>query len=177
MIRKKKRYSRPKKAFETARIAEENRLMKKYALKNKLEIWKTIAKVNYFRKRAMALARSSFEEQEVLFKKLRNLGLKIESTVDVLALKIEDLLERRLPTVVYNKGFAKTPQEARQMVVHKRILLEGKVTDVPSYLVSISEEAHIQLKKKAKPVKVEAPKQEVPAPEAPKAEEVKEAAQ
>jgi small subunit ribosomal protein S4 len=175
MIRKKKRYSRPKKAFEATRIAEENKLMKKYGLKNKLEIWKTIAKVNYFRKRAMALANSSSDEQEILFRKLRNLSLKIESTTDVLALKIEDLFERRLPTVVYKKGFAKTPREARQMVSHKRILLGGKVIDVPSYLVSTSEEAHIEVKKKIKPVKVE-PKPEIK-PEAPKAEEVKEGAQ
>ncbi|MCU0642227.1 MAG: 30S ribosomal protein S4, partial [archaeon] len=141
MIRKKKRYSRPKKAFEASRIAEENKLMKRYALKNKKEIWKTIAKVRYFRKRAMALAKSTFEEQQVLFRKLQNLGLKVESTADVLALKPEDLFERRLPTIVYKKGFAKTPQEARQMVTHKRVILEGKVVDVPSYLISISEEA------------------------------------
>jgi len=166
MIRKKKGYSRPKKAFETSRIAEENALLKKYALKNKLEVWKTIAKVSYFRKRAMALAKSSFEEQEVLFNKLKALGLKADSTADVLALKIEDLLERRLPTVVFKKGFAKTPQEARQMVVHKRILINKNVTDSPSYLVSLAEENEISLKKKKKQeAKSEAPVQEVQNPE------------
>lgn len=149
MIRKKKRYSRPKKAYEKSRIDEENILLKKYALKNKLEVWKTIAKVNYFRKRAMALAKSSFEEQEVLFKKLRALGLKTDSIADVLALKIEDLLERRLPTIVAKKGIAKTAKEARQMVTHKRILINNKVTDSPSYLVSVAEENNIELKKKS----------------------------
>ena len=153
MIRKKKRYSRPKKAFEKSRIDEENRLLKKYALKNKLEVWKTIAKVNYFRRRAMALARSSFEEQDILFSKLRALGLNATSTADALALKIEDLLERRLPTIVFKKGLAKTPQEARQMVAHKRVLIEKKVIDSPSYLVSLSEENNIEIKRKAKPAK------------------------
>lgn len=164
MIRKKKRYSRPKKAFEKARIAEENVLLKKYALKSKIEVWKMIAKVNYFRKRAMALAKSPIEEQQVLFNKLKALGLKANSIADVLALKVEDLLARRLPTVVYKKGIAKTPQEARQMVVHKRILIDKKVTDSPSYLVSLNEENKITLKKaspkKAKEKPVEAPKTE-----------------
>jgi small subunit ribosomal protein S4 len=151
MIRKKKRYSRPKKAYEKTRIAEENILLKKYALKNKAEVWKTTAKVNYFRKRAMALARSSFEEQEILFSKLKALGLKTNTTADVLALKIEDLLERRLPTVVFKKNLAKTTQEARQMVTHKRILIDNKVVDSPSFLVSVEEEGNITLKEKAKP--------------------------
>jgi small subunit ribosomal protein S4 len=151
MIRKKKRYSRPKKAYETARIKEENELLKKYGLKNKLEVWKTQAKVSYFRKRAMALAKLSSEEQEVLFGKLRSLGLKTNTTADVLALKIEDLLERRLPTVVFKKNLAKTTQEARQMVTHKRILIDNKVVDSPSFLVSVEEENKITLKKKAKP--------------------------
>ena len=48
MIRKKKKYLRPKKAFEKARIEEENVLLKRYALKSKTELWKVIAKVNYF---------------------------------------------------------------------------------------------------------------------------------
>jgi small subunit ribosomal protein S4 len=155
MIRKKKRYSRPKKAFEIARIKEENALLKKYALKNKLEVWKTIAKVSYFRHRAKALAKSPLEEQQVLFNKLKALGLKTDTIADVLALKIENLLERRLPTIVFKKGIAKTTKEARQMVVHKRILINNRVNNTPSYLVSLAEEDSIALKKKAKPVKVE----------------------
>jgi len=150
MIRKKNKYSRPKKAFEISRIKEENALLKKYALKNKIEVWKSIAKVDYFRKRAKALAKSTIEEQNVLFDKLKALGLNTNVTSDVLALKIEDLLERRLPTVVFKKGIAKTAQEARQMVVHKRILIGNNVINIPSYLVSLAEENSITLKKKAK---------------------------
>src|SRR3970282_1828259 len=104
MIRKKNKYSRPKKAFEISRIKEENVLLKKYALKKKLEVWKTIAKIDYYRRRAKALARSSLEEQEVLFNKLKALGLKADTITDVLALKVENLLDRRLPTIVFKKG-------------------------------------------------------------------------
>src|SRR3989338_5600414 len=111
MIRKKKRFSRPRKPYESARIKEENETIKKYGLKNKREIWKTLAKVDYFRKRAMALAKSSHEEQEIFFNKLRALGLNIKVTADVLALTIEDILKRRLPTVVFRKGLTTTVKQ------------------------------------------------------------------
>jgi len=150
MIRKKRLYSRPKKAYELSRIKEENALMEKYGLKNKREIWKSLAKVNYFRRRAKALAKSPIEKQQVLFNKLNALGIKVSSIADVLALKLEDLLERRLPTVVAKRGFAKTPQQARQFVVHKKVLINDKVNNTPSYLVPVSEENHISIRTHAK---------------------------
>lgn len=160
MIRKKNLYVKPKKAFESSRIQEENELLKSYGLKNKKEVWKTLAKVNYFRKRAMELAHSTPEEQESFFNKLRALGLKVESGSDVLGLKVDNLLERRLPTVVFKKNLSNSVKHARQLVVHKKVLINGKVVNTPGYLVSLSEEDSIALKeKKAKP-KVEEPKEE-----------------
>ena len=103
----------------------------------------------------MSLVQSSLEEQEVLFNKLRALGLKITGTVDVLGLKPIDLLERRLPTVIAKKGLAETPKHGRQLVVHKKVLINGKVTDSPSYLVSVSEEDKISIKEKKKSPKAE----------------------
>lgn len=46
------------------------------------------------------------------------------------------LLERRLDNVVYRMGFGSTRAEARQMVNHRIILVNGKVVDIPSYLVA-----------------------------------------
>jgi small subunit ribosomal protein S4 len=46
------------------------------------------------------------------------------------------LLERRLDNVVYRMGFASTRAEARQLVAHKAILVNDKIVNVPSYLVS-----------------------------------------
>ncbi len=159
MIRKKNLYLKPKKAFQYQRIQDENELVKKYGLKNKREIWKTLAKINYFRKRAMDLAKSSAEEQNVLFQKLNSLGLKIQNTADVLGLEVENLLERRLPTVVFKKGLANTPRQARQAVVHKKVLINGKAMNSPSYLVRVSEEEGISIKEKKLKQKNEVEKQ------------------
>lgn len=46
------------------------------------------------------------------------------------------LLERRLDNVVYRMGFASTRAEARQLVSHKSILVNDKLVNIPSYLVS-----------------------------------------
>ncbi|MBI5803947.1 30S ribosomal protein S4 [Candidatus Pacearchaeota archaeon] len=150
MIRKKKNYVKPKQIFEAGRIEEENVLKEKYGLKNKREIWKTLAIVNYFRRRAKELARAPLEEQEVFFSKLRAIGLNINSVVDVLDLKVENILDRRLSTIVASKGVANTTRQARQMVVHKKILVNGKVIDSPAYLVPIALEEGITKKEKLK---------------------------
>jgi small subunit ribosomal protein S4 len=150
MIRKHKSYVRPKKAYEKSRIEEENKIVEKYGLKNKREIWKTNAKVSYFRRRAKALAKSSNEEQEVLFNKLRNLGLKVNSIADVLALNVENLLERRIQTVLMHKKLANTIRHARQLIVHRKVLVSGDIVTTPSYLVSLSDEHVLSLKKENK---------------------------
>ena len=148
MIRKKKLYVRPMKPFEAGRIKEENVLVKKYGLKNKLEVWKMLAKISYYRKRAMALAKSDQEEQEVFFKKLRNIGFKVNSISDALDLQIEDILERRLQSIVASKGLANTVKQARQMIAHKKIMIGGRVVNSPSYIVSTNEENVISIKEK-----------------------------
>ncbi len=150
MLRKKKLFVRPKKAFESARIMEENELVKKYGLKNKREIWKTLAKITYYRRRAKELAKSSREEQEVFFSKLNALGLKTNSIADVLGLKVENLLERRLPSVMARKKIASSPKQARQMVAHKKVAVGGNVINIPSYIVPVAFENSISIRKKQK---------------------------
>ena len=49
------------------------------------------------------------------------------------------LLERRLDNVVYRLGFATTRNEARQLVVHRHFLVNGKIVDIPSYLLKPSD--------------------------------------
>ncbi len=58
------------------------------------------------------------------------------------------LLERRLDNVVFRMGFARTRREARQIVDHKHILVNGKCINIPSYLVHTGDV--IEVKEKAK---------------------------
>jgi len=62
------------------------------------------------------------------------------------------ILERRLDNLVYRLGLASSIRQARQMVVHGHILVNGKKVDRPSYLVEIGDT--IELKEKSKSVEL-----------------------
>lgn len=158
MIRKQKKFSWPRKLYDSARIKQENELKEKYGLKNKKEIWKTEAKVKYFRDRAKALITASQEEQKAFLGKLNGLGLNVKNIAEVLALSKEDLFARRLSTIVSKKGLANTTKHARQMIIHKKIMIDHAVVNAPGYLVKVAEENLITLKQnKTPPKKVESP--------------------
>lgn len=59
------------------------------------------------------------------------------------------LLELRLDNVVFRLGLARTRKEARQMVDHKMILVNGKVVNIPSYTVSVGDKIEVKEKKKS----------------------------
>jgi small subunit ribosomal protein S4 len=155
MIRKKNKFLWPRKLYDKNRILEENKLVEKYGLKNKKEIWKTEAKVKYFRNRAKYLITADSEEQLKFFDKLHKIGFNIKTIADVLALNKEDLLKRRLSNIVIKKGLATTAKQARQMIVHRKIIVGTHVVNVPSYIVQVSEEDEISIKKNSsKPIEL-----------------------
>lgn len=147
MIRKKNKFSWPRKLYDKIRISDENKLVEEYGLKNKREIWKAEAKVKYFRNRAKLLITADREEQNKFFAKLNEIGLPVKNTADVLALNKEDILKRRLATVVWKRQLAHTAKHARQMIVHKKVLINHGVINVPSYLVPVADEPSIIIKK------------------------------
>ena len=58
------------------------------------------------------------------------------------------LLESRLDNVVFRMGFARTRKEARQIVDHKHVLVNGKCVNIPSYLVKAGDQIEIREKSK-----------------------------
>lgn len=148
MKRKHKLYSKPKKAFDKERIIEEEKIKKDFGLKNKTEIWKAESKIKKIKERAKGLISSHKEEQEVFFEKLRKIGLNVKSISEVLSLDKKDYLKRRLQTILVAKKLATTPKGARQMITHKKVLINGRVVSSPSYIVPIEMEDKISLKLK-----------------------------
>jgi small subunit ribosomal protein S4 len=146
MKRKHKNYSRPKRPFEKVRIEEEKKIKKEFGLKNKREIWKAEAKVGLMREKAKKLISANPEEQNAFFKRLQKQGFDVKTISDVLSLDKKDFLSRRLQTILVNKKLALTPKQARQMIVHKKVLVEGKAVNIPSYLIPINLENKITLR-------------------------------
>jgi len=62
----------------------------------------------------------------------------------VLSLDETDILERRLQTVVYRKGLASTPQQARQFITHGHITVDGARAKAPSRKIEAGEEALVE---------------------------------
>ena len=145
----KKKFRKPKHPFQKERILEELGFLGKYGLRNKREFWKTRTMLGNWRK----LARQSrtlpkekaIEAQQTLIRKLNRLGIigAEAEFEDILLLNVEDLLKRRLQTMVYEKGLAGTVYQARQYITHGHIQVGGKKIDAPSYIVKRDEEAMI----------------------------------
>ncbi|MFW9772628.1 MAG: 30S ribosomal protein S4 [Candidatus Heimdallarchaeota archaeon] len=144
--RLKKKFRKPKHPFQKERIMEELEFLGKYGLRNKREYWKSrtiLADWRNIARQSRTLSKErAIEVQQELIKKLNRLGI-IGSEAefeDVLLLTVEDVLKRRLQTLVYEKGLASTIYQARQYITHGHIQVAGKKIDAPSYLVKRDEE-------------------------------------
>ncbi|MFL6431943.1 MAG: 30S ribosomal protein S4 [Nitrososphaeraceae archaeon] len=147
----KKMFRRPRRIWTTDQLNAELYIVGSYGLRNKRELWRAQSEVARFRNQARALlalpteVRQQKETQLLSF--LNRLGLVNQSATldDVLNLKIEDLLERRLQTIVMKKGETKSAQQARQMVAHGHVSLGNRIVNIPGYLVKREEEQQILL--------------------------------
>ncbi len=147
--RPKKKYVTPKRPFDSDRFVQELQFVGTYGLRNKRELWRHRTELSRFRRQArhlLALPPAEREKQEKeLVNKLVRMGiLTSEPTLDsVLDLTLEDILERRLQTVVFRKGLACSMYHARQLVVHGHIALDGARVTTPSRIITIAEEERI----------------------------------
>lgn len=147
--KQRKSYDTPSHPWRKERIEKEKELVRKYGLKNKRDIWKAESRLRNIRRIARNLLASHGEQakldEEKLMAKLQKLGLlKGEADLDsVLGLNIEDILERRLQSLVHRKGLARSPKHARQLVVHGHIRVGGRRIKSPSYLVPVEQEETI----------------------------------
>ena len=84
----------------------------------------------------------------VMEKQFRNYYDKAAQAKGATGENLLQMLERRLDNVVYRMGFGSTRSEARQLVSHKAIEVNGKVVNIPSYQVTV--EDVITIREKAK---------------------------
>ena len=85
----------------------------------------------------------------VLEKPFRNYFKKAERMKGLTGENLMTLLESRLDNVVFRLGFARTRKEARQIVDHKHVLVNGKCVNIPSYIVKAGDVIEIREKSKA----------------------------
>ena len=148
----KKKYDIPKRIWDTERITEEGALKKEYGLKNTRELWiarKVLRKIRREARSLLSLGeRGQNKAKELLASTVRLGFAKAGTTLDgLLALNMRDILERRLQTRVVKLGLAKTMLQARQLITHGFIAVNGRKLSAPGYTVPVSEERGIVLYK------------------------------
>ena len=180
--KKRKRYETPVHPWQKSAIDAEKILAREYGFKNKKEQWKMQSRLQKYKESVKKLVatrtKQSERERQQLLDKLVKIGLLNSGATfnDVLGLDAKDLMERRLQSLVYRKGLARTVKQARQFITHRHVLVNGKVTTFPSYLVSVDEEPTISFRAKSTLFSETHPERALPkkVEEAP-AEEVKKA--
>lgn len=146
--KQRKKYEKPLRPWDKKRIDEEIEILKKYGLRRKNEIYRAESILRNFRRNARNLAARKNEKQEKeLITKINRLGLieKEASLDDVLNLNLENILDRRLQTVIFKKGLVNTPKQARQFIVHGHVKVDKVKIKWPSFLVPKEFEKNIQL--------------------------------
>ncbi len=142
--KQRKKYERPFRPYDKDRIDRERRLLQNFGLRRKREIWRAQGILRNFRQRARELQAEHDEKKEkILFEKLNKLGIRCSKLEDILGIGLEDVLSRRLQTIVQRKGFAQSPKHARQLIVHGHITIDKRKVLWPSYLVPKDEEGRI----------------------------------
>ena len=147
--RQRKKYETPRFLWRRDVLQAELKLLGTYGLRNKHELWRHETTLSKFRGIARSLIGKAPEEREKmeneLLTKLKRIGILQETAAldNVLDLTIEDLLERRLQTIIFRKSLSKTSYQARQLITHGHIIIGNRRVTIPSYIVSREEEALI----------------------------------
>ena len=163
----KNKSRRPRMIWNANLIAEDKKILEEFGLRRKREIWAAKSILREFRTRARELISLHDKKKEKeLIDKLVQLGMLKENATldDVLSLSLQTILNRRLQTLVFKRGIAKTQNQARQMIVHGHIEVDGRTINFPSYLIAVSEESSLKMFESSTK-KFQA--KEKPAPEAP----------
>lgn len=178
--RLRNKFDRPKKLWDTDRVAHDKALRLEYGLKNTSELWRAAAELKKYRREARRLQAVSEDERkadsEKILKKLKRMGVLKDSTdvADILALDVKVILERRLQTIVMRKGLARTMKQSRQLITHGFVTMGGRRVTRPGVMVNLEDEPSIMY---TKPIDISVrPDEEEEAPKAEKKEAPKEAA-
>jgi small subunit ribosomal protein S4 len=174
----RRKYETPSIMWDTVRIQSEHNLKELYGLKNLRELWILDSELRRIRKNVRDVLSGGSSEatgREIIARLSRYGIVKGDAKLDdLLILNVEAFLERRLQTVVFRKGLAKTIKQARQLVAHGLISINGKRMTSPGHLVLAMEENRIGY---YKPINLEQAAASAPAPVAAQIDQIETAEQ
>uniref|UniRef100_A0A2N9I9D2 Uncharacterized protein n=1 Tax=Fagus sylvatica TaxID=28930 RepID=A0A2N9I9D2_FAGSY len=128
-----KTFKKPRRPYEKERLDHELRLVGEYGLRWSFLLWM---------RRILVVSLRG----EALLRRMNRYGLLDESQnkLDyVLALTVENFLERRLQTLVFKSGMAKSIHHARVLIRQRHIRVGRQVVNIPSFMVRVDSQKHI----------------------------------
>jgi len=138
--KQRRKYSRPKHLFKGRE--GERELVQAYGLKNMKELWKAKSEVSRIRSLAREmLAKPDEKKESEVLAKLKKIGMLIKEGKldDVLKLTVENLLDRRLQTLVFKRSLTTTVKQARQDIIHGHIAIAGRRMTAPGHITTLEE--------------------------------------
>ncbi|MDH3192330.1 MAG: 30S ribosomal protein S4 [Nitrosopumilus sp.] len=149
-------WRKPKRPLNYELKMEELKILGTFGLRTKRELWKAhteLSRVRHQARSLLALRQDERQEKEpILMKSLSRIGLVSSGSTldDVLNLQVDDLLSRRLQSIVTKKLGFKTPYQARQAIIHGHIMIGDRKVDIPSYIVTLDEENKVHFAPESK---------------------------
>ena len=142
----------PRRPFERERLDRELKLVGQYGLRCKREIWRVNVVLSKMRRTARLLLTMPETnprrvlEGSALLKRCHDFGF-LEASKNkldyILSLTSTDVLERRLQTVIFKAGMAKSVHQARCLILQRHIAVGKQIVTTPSFMVRMAREGHI----------------------------------
>merc|ERR1712017_14762 len=143
----------PRRPFEKERLDAELKIIGQFGLRNKKEIWRVRLALAKIRATARTLLTKDDKdparifEGQALMRRMIRYGILDEDKqrLDyVLGLSLENFMERRLQTLVFKRGLAKSIHHARVLIRQRHIRVGRQIVNVPSFMVRVESQPHIE---------------------------------
>merc|ERR1711904_406504 len=143
----------PRRPYDKERLDGELKILGQFGLKNKREIWRVRLALAKIRSTARVLLTKDEKdpqrifEGQALMRRMIRYGILDEDKqrLDyVLELKVENVMERRLQTLVFKRGLAKSIHHARVLIRQRHIRVGRQIVNVPSFMVRVESQSHIE---------------------------------